>query len=187
MYESMKRFQRIGGSFTTQATWRPRKGVAVIMKAAKTIERAMETDDWHVLLCGNKGREGFPYEMILSRTAREHVTFGGYRSDTHVLHRDVMRRCSRRPVGIRSRDPGLEVQSSSFPLLMSNVCRRKGAGGRRYQWHCRQVRYDADALAERAWSTCWITRIGRLYWEAARARVVPTWAKQLLRCLNPAS
>lgn len=120
VYESMKipTHRRI---FYYSGHMEPRKGVAVIMKAANKLNERRQKDDWHVLLCGNKGEESRPYEMILSGPAREHVTFGGYRSDTHVLHRG----CYAALLATTGWDSfprsGLEVQSSSLPLLMSDI------------------------------------------------------------------
>lgn len=99
----------------------PRKGIAVIMRAANLLSERRRQNDWHVLLCGNKGDEGRPYEITLSTNARNHVTFAGYRSDTHVLHRG----CYAAVIASTGWDSfprsGLEVQSSGLPLLVSDI------------------------------------------------------------------
>ncbi len=100
----------------------PRKGVAVIMEAANILsERRRGADDWHILLCGNKREESRPYEAILSEQAREKVTFGGYRSDTHILQRG----CYAAMIASTGWDSfprsGLEMQASGLPLVVAGL------------------------------------------------------------------
>lgn len=99
----------------------PRKGIAAIMEAANILSERRRTDDWHVLLCGNKGDESQPYERLLSDQAREHVTFGGYRSDVNRLQRG----CYAGLLATTGWDSfprsGLEAQSSGLPLLVSDL------------------------------------------------------------------
>ena len=99
----------------------PRKGVAVIMAAANNLLARRRNDDWNVLLCGNKGEESQPYEKILNDLARERVTFGGYRSDTHILQRG----CYAALIASTGWDSfprsGLEMQASGLPLVVSGL------------------------------------------------------------------
>lgn len=99
----------------------PRKGVAVIMEAANLLSERRDIDDWHVLLCGNKGEESQAYEAMLGGLAREHVTFGGYRSDTHILQRG----CYAAMIASTGWDSfprsGLEMQASGLPLVVSDL------------------------------------------------------------------
>ena len=98
-----------------------RKGVAVIMRAANFLAGRRQAKDWHILLCGNKGGESRPYEALLTEKARAHVTFGGYRSDTHRLQRG----CYAALIASTGWDSfprsGLEMQASGLPILVSNL------------------------------------------------------------------
>lgn len=98
-----------------------RKGVAVIMEASNILTKRRHANDWHVLLCGNTGDESLPYEMILSNEAREHVTFGGYRSDTHMLQRG----CYAALIASTGWDSfprsGLEMQATGLPVVVSDL------------------------------------------------------------------
>jgi glycosyltransferase involved in cell wall biosynthesis len=95
----------------------PRKGVAVIMEAANRMIR----DDWHILLCGNKGEESAPYASMLTGDARGHVTFAGYREDIPRLHRG----CYAAIIASSGWDSltmsSLEMQASGLPLLCSDL------------------------------------------------------------------
>lgn len=97
----------------------PRKGVAVIMQAAN--ELGSTRDDWHVVLCGNKGRESEPYEKMLTARSHEHVTFAGYRGDVPSLQRG----CYAAIVASDGWDSfprsGVEMQASGLPLLASDL------------------------------------------------------------------
>lgn len=94
-----------------------RKGVAIIMDAANRLAR----DDWHIVLCGNKGAESAPYEAMLSARARAHVTFAGYRNDLHRLQRG----CYAAIIASSGWDSfprsGMEMQASGLPLLASDL------------------------------------------------------------------
>jgi len=98
-----------------------RKGVAVIMRAANQLAERRKTKDWHILLCGNKGEESRPHEALLTEKARAHVTFGGYRSDTHRLQRG----CYAALIASTGWDSfprsGLEMQASGLPIVVSNL------------------------------------------------------------------
>jgi glycosyltransferase involved in cell wall biosynthesis len=98
-----------------------RKGVAVIMRAANYLADRRQIKDWHILLCGNKGEESRPHEALLTEGARAHVTFGGYRSDTHRLQRG----CYAALIASTGWDSfprsGLEMQASGLPIVVSNL------------------------------------------------------------------
>jgi glycosyltransferase involved in cell wall biosynthesis len=99
----------------------PRKGVAVIMQAANHLAEQRNADDWHILLFGNKGDEHLPHVALLTDKAREHVQFGGYRSDLDVLQRG----CYAAVIASTGWDSfprsGIEMQASGLPLLVSDL------------------------------------------------------------------
>ncbi len=99
----------------------PRKGVAVIMKAANQLSRTRDADDWHVLLCGNKGDESLPYEQMLTEAARSRVTFAGYRSDLERLYRGCYAALIMSTGWDSFPRSGMEVQASGLPLLVSDL------------------------------------------------------------------
>ena len=105
---------------TTRAT-SPRKGVAVIMRAANHLSRSRQVDDWHVLLCGNKGDESVPYEKMLTDEARAHVTFAGYRSDLERLYRGCYAALIMSTGWDSFPRSGMEVQASGLPLFVSDL------------------------------------------------------------------
>lgn len=98
-----------------------RKGVATIMHAANHIAGRRERDDWHIVLFGNKGDEHIPHAALLTAEAREHVTFGGYRSDLN----EIQRGCYAGVIASTGWDSftlsGVEMQSSGLPLLVSDL------------------------------------------------------------------
>jgi glycosyltransferase involved in cell wall biosynthesis len=99
----------------------PRKGVAVIMDAANRLSESRDQDDWHIVLCGNKGDESRQYEKMLTAQARTRVTFAGYRSDLEILC------CGCYAAMIMSTGwdsfprTGMEVQASGLPLIVSDL------------------------------------------------------------------
>lgn len=99
----------------------PRKGVAVIMRAANHLSESRKTDDWHLLLCGNKGDESSQYERMLTDRAREHVTFAGYRSDLEVLYRSCYAALIMSTGWDSFPRSGMEVQASGLPLIVSDL------------------------------------------------------------------
>ncbi len=99
----------------------PRKGVAVIMGAANHLIESRKADDWHVLLCGNKGDESVPYEQMLSQEARAHVTFGGYRSDLERLYRGCYAALIMSTGWDSFPRSAMEVQASGLPLFVSDL------------------------------------------------------------------
>ncbi|MBW4052372.1 MAG: glycosyltransferase family 4 protein [Proteobacteria bacterium] len=99
----------------------PRKGVAVIMTAANCLSESRKADDWHILLCGNKGGESRPYEQMLKEGASAHVTFAGYRSDLEVLCRSCYAALIMSTGWDSFPRSGLEVQASGLPLIVSDL------------------------------------------------------------------
>jgi len=99
----------------------PRKGVGVIMRAANHLSQFREVDDWHVLLCGNRGDESVPYEQMLTEAARARVTFAGYRSDLDRLCRGCYAALIMSTGWDSFPRTGLEVQASGLPLIVSDL------------------------------------------------------------------
>ena len=99
----------------------PRKGVAVIMRAANHLSESRSEDDWHMLLCGNKGDESSQYERMLTDRAAAHVTFAGYRSDLEVLYRGCYAALIMSTGWDSFPRSSLEVQASGLPLLVSDL------------------------------------------------------------------
>lgn len=99
----------------------PRKGVAVIMRAANRLSESRKQDDWHILLCGNKENESHQYEQMLTDEARARVTFGGYRSDLELLCRGCYAALIMSTGWDSFPRSGLEVQASGLPLIVSDL------------------------------------------------------------------
>lgn len=99
----------------------PRKGVAVIMNAANRLSECREQDDWHILLCGNKGNESRQYEQMLTEEARTRVTFAGYRSDLEILCRGCYVAMIMSTGWDSFPRTGMEVQASGLPLIVSDL------------------------------------------------------------------
>lgn len=99
----------------------PRKGVAVIMRAANLLAASRTQDDWHILLCGNKGDESAQYERMLTEVASARVTFAGYRSDLDVLCRCCYAALIMSTGWDSFPRSALEVQACGLPLLVSDL------------------------------------------------------------------
>ncbi len=99
----------------------PRKGVAVIMGAANRLSESREQDDWHIVLCGNKGDESRQYEQMLAAAARTRVTFAGYRSDLEILCRGCYAAMIMSTGWDSFPRTGMEVQASGLPLIVSDL------------------------------------------------------------------
>jgi len=100
----------------------PRKGIAIIMEAAKHLTKTRAQNDWHFLLFGNKGDEANPYLKLLNNSeASKHVTFGGYRNDIPAIHKS----CYAGIIASTGWDSftcsSLEIQASGLPLLLSDL------------------------------------------------------------------
>ena len=99
-----------------------RKGVAVLVNAAKHLYSYHNKRDFHFLILGNKGEEEKQYlEMLADEGARSHVTFGGYRNDIEK----IMPSCHLGIIASTGWDSftmsSLEMASSGLPLLVSNL------------------------------------------------------------------
>src|ERR1700730_511487 len=98
-----------------------RKGVAVIMLAANQMAACRAANDWHIALFGNKEQEHLPYLEMLTRQARQHVSFGGYRSDLDRIQRG----CYAGIIASTGWDSltmsSMEMQASGLPLLISDL------------------------------------------------------------------
>ncbi len=100
----------------------PRKGVSTLIQAAKCLYEKHDRRDYHLLIFGNKnGQEGPYLKQIEGHGCREHVTFGGYRSDLDKILRSVY-------VGVIASTgwdsftmSSLEIASSGIPLIVSNL------------------------------------------------------------------
>lgn len=99
----------------------PRKGVAVIMRAANHLSESRKADDWHVLLCGNKGGESVPYEQMLTEDAHGRVTFAGYRNDLNRLYRGCYGALIMSTGWDSFPRSALEAQASGLPLVVSDL------------------------------------------------------------------
>ncbi|WP_339668565.1 glycosyltransferase family 4 protein [Dasania marina] len=99
-----------------------RKGVRVIINAAKHLADEGKIPDLHFLICGNKNNEKKPYQkMTENHLASKHVTFGGYRNDIEKIMRSSH-------VGVIASTgwdsftmSSIEMQASGLPLIVSNL------------------------------------------------------------------
>lgn len=100
----------------------PRKGVHIILRAAKALLHQHQRSDWHILLLGTLGpdRDRLLAE-IRGDPAFWHVTFGGYRDDIPQIHRG----CFAGIIASTGWDSltmsSMEMQSSGLPLLVSDL------------------------------------------------------------------
>ena len=97
----------------------PRKGVAVIMRAANRLAESRGPDDWQIVLFGNQPGDETEYVNMLSAEARAHVVFGGYRDDLNRIQRG----CYAAVIASTGWDSfprsAMEMQASGLPLLAS--------------------------------------------------------------------
>ena len=99
-----------------------RKGVGVLVNAAKHLYNHHNKRDFHFLILGNRGDEDKQYlEMLTDDGARDHVTFGGYRNDIEK----IIPACYLGIIASTGWDSftmsSLEMASSGLPLLVSNL------------------------------------------------------------------
>lgn len=99
-----------------------RKGVQVIVDAARHLAEHRRSDDWHIVLVGNKNSEAEIYQQsIRGHKASSHVTFGGYHNNIEQLHRG----CYAGIIASTGWDSltcsSMEMQSSGLPLLLSDL------------------------------------------------------------------
>jgi glycosyltransferase involved in cell wall biosynthesis len=100
----------------------PRKGVGVIMQAARQLVEVRGRRDVHFLLLGNRGNDAEQYRsMIRGTPASDHVTFGGYRHD--VEH--IVRGCYTATIASTGWDSftmsAVETAASGVPLVASRL------------------------------------------------------------------
>ena len=99
----------------------PRKGVATLIQAANVLATQRGAADWHIVLLGNKGTEHVPYQQMLTPAAAEHVTFGGYRNDIHLLQREAYAAVIASTGWDSFPRSGVECQASGLPLIVSDL------------------------------------------------------------------
>lgn len=100
----------------------PRKGVHVIVNAAKKLALDGKIDNVHFVLCGNKNNESDIFlEMLKNSEASNHVTFAGYRNDIP----DLMRSCHLGVIASTGWDSftlsSVEMMASGLPLIVSDL------------------------------------------------------------------
>lgn len=100
----------------------PRKGVHIILRAARELYQSRAKKDWHILLFGDPGPDLARLQgEIGCSAAASHVTFCGYRNDLARIHRG----CYAGIIASTGWDSltmsSIEMQSSGLPLLTSNL------------------------------------------------------------------
>lgn len=101
----------------------PRKGVAVLIRAAIYLFDVMKRRDFHFLIIGNKAGEETIYQEMLSgyKDVVNHVTFGGYRNDVC----NIIPSCSIGAIASTGWDSftvsSLEIASCGLPLIVSEL------------------------------------------------------------------
>lgn len=99
-----------------------RKGVAVIMQAARQLCNERGRRDVHFVLLGNRGTEARPFhDMIAGSPAEGFVTFGGYRHDVERLHRSSVMGVIASTGWDSMTMSSVEMQASGLPLLVSRL------------------------------------------------------------------
>ena len=99
-----------------------RKGVGVIIKAAKNLAETGRLSGLHFVICGNKDGEERPFvDLLKNSAAKQHVTFAGYRTDMPELMRSS-------DLGIIASTgwdsftmSSIEMLASGLPLIVSNL------------------------------------------------------------------
>ena len=99
-----------------------RKGVAVLVKAAKHLYESHGHRDYHFLILGNQdGQEQRYIELLDESRARNHVTFGGYRKDIS----EILPSCSIGVIASTGWDSftvsSLEIAACGLPLIVSSL------------------------------------------------------------------
>ncbi|WP_257900176.1 glycosyltransferase family 4 protein [Marinobacter sp. F4206] len=99
-----------------------RKGVHVILQAAKVLTQELHQKDVQFLILGNRPgeRENFQ-EYLQDPEVNQHITFGGYRSDVP----DLLKSCSIGMIASVEWDSfpmsSLEMAATELPLLVSDL------------------------------------------------------------------
>lgn len=99
-----------------------RKGVAVLVHAARDLYDRHDRRDFHFLILGNRdGEEQSFLDMLKDTGARDHVTFGGYRKDIE----QILPGCYLGAIASTGWDSftmsSLEIASCGLPLLVSRL------------------------------------------------------------------
>jgi glycosyltransferase involved in cell wall biosynthesis len=99
-----------------------RKGIRVLLQAARRLTTNNGRTDVHFLLIGNKDGEERKFEELIRGTeAEKHITFGGYRADVQQL----LQSCSIGLVPSSGWDSfprsSLEMLASGLPLIASRL------------------------------------------------------------------
>ncbi|SNB55503.1 Glycosyltransferase involved in cell wall bisynthesis [Marinobacter sp. es.042] len=99
-----------------------RKGVRVLISAMLELERRQQLEDIHLLICGDEGDQSQIYEaMLQSSKAKDHVTFGGYRSDMPQLMRSAYLGTIASTGWDSFTMSSIEMMASGLPLVVSNL------------------------------------------------------------------
>lgn len=99
-----------------------RKGVHVILKAARVLTQELGQKDAHFLILGNRsGEKKFFKQYLQDPAVSDHITFGGYRSDVS----DLLKSCSIGMIASVVWDSfpmsSLEMAATELPLLVSDL------------------------------------------------------------------
>ena len=99
-----------------------RKGVAILMKAAKSLYENYGRNDFHFLILGNrKGEERQFIDMLGVSGVQDHVTFAGYRRDVE----QILPTCYLGAIASTGWDSftmsSLEIAACGLPLLVSRL------------------------------------------------------------------
>ncbi len=99
-----------------------RKGVSVLLQAAKYLYEEKGRRDFHFLILGNKdGEEVSLLDILNESDAIKHVTFGGYRDDVN----EILPGCYLGAIASIGWDSftmsSLEIAACGVPLLVSNL------------------------------------------------------------------
>jgi glycosyltransferase involved in cell wall biosynthesis len=98
-----------------------RKGVHVLIKAARALVEQHGRRDFQLLILGNRNGEEQAFAPLLEGEHAAHVTFGGYRDDIPAQHRG----CYAGLIGSTGWDSltcsALEMAASGLPLLVSDL------------------------------------------------------------------
>jgi len=99
-----------------------RKGIHVIMGAAKELVEKRGRKDVHFVLVGNKDGVEKPFlELLKDSPALGHVTFGGYRADVN----DLLRSAYLGVIATTGWDSfpvsGMEMAATGLPMIVSNL------------------------------------------------------------------
>ncbi|CBL45112.1 Glycosyl transferase, group 1 [gamma proteobacterium HdN1] len=99
-----------------------RKGVRILIEAAKYLIEHQHRRDFHLLILGNiNGQEARFLQMLEGSEAAQHVTFGGYRNDIKYL----LKGCYAGLIASIGWDSftcsSLEMAASGMPLIVSDL------------------------------------------------------------------